>query len=150
MIEVFALRIAGVTYGLPLARIAEVSLRIHVHPVPEIAPPIAGFVVHRGAPVPLVDMRRRLGYPGRPPRLSDHFVFACTSRRLVGLAVDRAVGLVEIDLETIQAPPRSARHVAGVVPTRGGPLFIADLDAALSLEEERAVAAWLRDGSIAS
>jgi purine-binding chemotaxis protein CheW len=150
VIELLALRIAEATYGLPLPRIAEISLRVRVHAVPEIAPPLAGFARHRGQPVPVVDMRRRLGYPLRSPRLSDHFVFARTSRRLVALAVDRVLTLIRIDREAIHAPPASAAHVAGVLPTRDGLLFIADLDAALSLEEDRAVDDWLRGNAFPS
>lgn len=139
VIQVLALSLAQVTYGLPLSRVAEVSLRVHVHVVPEIAPPLLGFVLYRGTPVPAIDMRRRLGYPGRPHALSDHFVFAYTPRLLVALVVDRTLGLVSIDPGAVRPPPRSAEHVAGILPMPDGLMFIADLDAALTLEEERAV-----------
>lgn len=139
VIQVLALSLAQVTYGLPLSRVAEASLRVHVHVVPEIAPPLLGFVLYRGTPVPAIDMRRRLGYPSRPPTLSDHFVFAYTPRLLVALVVDRILGLVSIDPGAVRPPPRSAEHVAGILPMRDGLMFIADLDAALTLEEERVV-----------
>lgn len=147
VIEVLALHLAQVTYGLPLSRVAEVSLRVHIHMVPELAPPLVGFVPYRGTPVPVVDMRRRLGYPGRPPALSDHFVFAHASRLLVALVVDRVLGLVSIDPDAIRQAPCSAVHVAGIIPMADGLMFIADLDAALTLEEERAVHDWMRSDS---
>jgi purine-binding chemotaxis protein CheW len=150
-LDVLELVLAGAHYGLPLDRVVEVVPRVTITRLPELAPPVLGFLVHRGAAVAAVDMRHRLGYPARPPSLADHVIIARArtrlgtgTRMLVALVVDRALGVRQVDLARLQLPPESASFVAGVTPLGSGLLLVSDLDAVLSLEQERAVAAALR------
>jgi purine-binding chemotaxis protein CheW len=142
-IDVLELLIADVRYGLPLARLVEVVPRVAITRLPELAPPVLGFLVYRGAAVVAVDMRHRLGYPARAPSLADHFAIVRARTRPVAMVVDRALGLRRVDPARIQPPPASASFVAGLAPLDSDLLLITDLDEVLSLEAERAVAAAL-------
>lgn len=158
-LDVLELVVADAHYGLPLDRVVEVVPRVAITRLPELALPVLGFLVHRGAPVVTVDMRHRLGYPTRPPLLADHVIIARARTRQetipatglgqgalmsVALVVDRALGVRSIDPAHVQMPPESASFVAGVTPLGSGLLLVSDLDQVLSLEQERAVAAALR------
>lgn len=145
VIDVLELMLADTHYALPLDRVIEVVPRVEITRIPDLAPPVQGFFVYRGEPLAAVDMRHRLGYPARPPALEDHFVVAHARTQWIALVVDRALGVREVDPGTVRPPPAGADVVAGVSPLDSDLLLISDLDAVLSLEQDRAVTAALRD-----
>jgi purine-binding chemotaxis protein CheW len=104
---------------------------------------VLGVFRHRGEVAVAIELRRRLGHPARPPSMSDHFIVARGARRRVALCVDRAVGLVSLPLERLRPAPVRAPHIAGIAELEDGLLLIEDLDAALSLDDERAIDAGL-------
>lgn len=144
MIDVLELMLADTHHALPLGRVVEVVSRVDITRIPDLAAPLLGFFVYRGEPLPAVDLRHRLGYPARPPALADHFVVAQARSRRIALVVDRALGVRKIDPAAVRPPPESADAVAGISPIESDLLLIADLDAVLSLEQDRAVDAALR------
>ena len=67
-------------------------------PVPESEPWVVGMADVRGRHVPVIELGRRLGVPGRPPDLDSRIVVTTTpvpagQERLVGLVVDDAMGV---------------------------------------------------------
>lgn len=146
MIEVLELRVGGDRYALPLARVVEVAPRVLVTPLPDVREPVVGCVDYRGQAIAAVDLGLRVGAPAREPSLGDHFVIARAGRRLVALIVERALGVREVDPEAVvPAPAASAEAVGGVARLAEGLVLIVDLDALLSLEAERQLAAALED-----
>lgn len=139
MLDVMEMLVAGTRYGVPLDRVVEVAPRVHVSPLPGTAAPLVGYLSYRGRALPAVDLRALFGVTAATEPLEEHIVIARAARRPVALLVDRALGLISVDTSALAAPPVSSKAVAGIVPLSGGLLFIADLDAVLSLEEERAV-----------
>lgn len=112
---------------------------VAVSPLPK-APPVAiGVVNIRGAVVPVLDIRGRFGLPPRDWGPSAHLLVARTPRRIVALPVDEALGVIEVAEEAITPPavvlPKT-EYVSGIVALPDGLLFIHDLDAFLSLDEE--------------
>lgn len=130
-------------YGLPLARVERVLPMAAVSPLPA-SPPIAlGVINVHGTVVPVLDMRRRLGFAPRGWSLSTHLLLARTSRRSVALPVDEVRGVSEVDARAVASPAAvlpGIGHVAGIVPLPDGLLFIQDLDAFLSLDEDAQLA----------
>lgn len=145
MIDVLELRAAGDRYALPLARVVEVAPRVLVRPLPQVSAPIAGCLNYRGQIIAAVDLGLRLGAPPRQPALGDHFVIARTHRRLIALVVERALEVARVDSSAVVAPPASAEAIGGIARLAGGLILIVDLDALLSLEAERQLAAALAE-----
>jgi purine-binding chemotaxis protein CheW len=70
-----------------------------------------------------------------------------SSRRTLALPVDEALGVQEVPRETVTPAPAvlpGTRYVAGIVALSDGLLFIHDLDAFLSLDEEEQLDGSLR------
>lgn len=143
MLDVLEFLLDGVRYGLPSERVVEVVPRVILTPLPATAVYVLGVFRHRGEVAVAIELRRRLGHPARPPSMSDHFIVARGARRRVALCVDRAVGLVSLPLERLRPAPVRAPHIAGIAELEDGLLLIEDLDAALSLDDERAIDAGL-------
>lgn len=132
-------------YAVPAERVLEIVARVVLTPLPAVAPPILGVFSYRGAPMAAVDLRARLGHPARPPSRSDHFLLVRSARRDVALVVDRVTTTAPVAERKVWPPPLPARHLVGAVTLEDGVLLIEDLDAALSLDEERAIDASLQE-----
>ena len=146
LIRLVAFVIDGNHYGLPLEQVERVLPLVAVSPLPKAPASAAGIINLHGQVVPVLDVRRRFGFPTRGYGLSAHLVIARASRRTVALPVDEALGVLEMNAGAVK-PPDSVLpgigHVAGVVALPDGLLLIHDLDAFFSLEEERQLAGAL-------
>lgn len=127
----YALHVSTVRRVLPMAAVSALPGG------PDIA--LGVFILH-GEIIPVLDIRRRFGLPSREYGPSAHLLVARTSRRTVALPVDEALGVSEVLADAV-TPPQTVlpgtRHVAGIVALTDRLLFIHDLDAFLSLDEER-------------
>lgn len=132
--------IDGQRYALPLSAAERVLPMVAVSPLPQ-APAVAlGVVNLHGKVVPVLDFRRRLCLPPRDYGLTAHLLLARTSRRTLIVLVDEVLGVQEVAAEAVTPPDAvlpGINHVAGIVALADGVLFIHDLDAFLSLDEER-------------
>ena len=140
--------IAEQQYALPLSAVERVLPMVAVSPLPQ-APPIAlGVINLHGQVIPVLDIRHRLGFPTRDYGLTAHLLVARTHRRTLALPVDEVWGVQEVAVEAI-VPPHAILphlgHVAGIVMLTDGLLVIQDLEAFLSLEEERRLAEALTE-----
>lgn len=130
-------------YAVPLDRVVEVLPRVWITPLAGAPPVVAGVINHRGEARVVVDLRARFSLPPRAPRLDDHLVVVRAARRTVALVVDRALAPSWLDLAPPEALSLRTAHVAGVALSDAGVVLLEDLDAALSLDEDRDVDAAL-------
>jgi purine-binding chemotaxis protein CheW len=140
--------IAEQQYALPFSVVERVLPMVAVSPLPQ-APAIAlGVINLHGQVIPVLDIRRRLGFPTRDYGLTAHLLVARTHRRTLALPVDEVWGVQEVAAEAV-VPPHAILphlgHVAGIVMLTDGLLVIQDLEAFLSLEEERRLAEALTE-----
>lgn len=129
----------GQRYGLPLDSVDRVLPMVAVSSLAQ-APAIAlGVINLHGQILPVLDLRHRFGLPTREYGLAARLLVVRTSRRVMVLPTDEVLGVHEVATEAITAPeavlPR-IQHVSGIVALPDGLLFIHDLEACLSLEEE--------------
>lgn len=147
-LQVVVFVLDGQRYAFPLATVQQVLPMVAPAPLPE-APAIAlGVINLHGLVVPVLDIRRRLGLPPREYGPADRLVVARSSRLLLAVPVDEALGVTEVMMDSI-VPPETIfpgiGRVAGVAPLADGLLFIHDLDSFLSLDEEQGLTAALEE-----
>lgn len=140
VLQLVVFKIEGQQYALPLHAVERILPMVAVSPLPQ-APAVAlGVINVHGQVLPVLDIRRRFGLPPRDYDLRSNLLVARTSRRTLALPVDEVLGVSEVALEAVTPPDAilpGIRHVAGIVALADGLLFIHDLDAFLSLDEER-------------
>jgi purine-binding chemotaxis protein CheW len=139
--------------ALDLDAVDRVVPMVAVTPLPRAPEVVLGAIDVAGAVVPVFDIRRRLGLRPREYGPDACLVLARTERRSVAVPVDEVHGVREVDAaavagaETLMMPGRE--HVAGVVALDDGLLLIGDLDAFLTVEEERMLRPALAEASAA-
>jgi purine-binding chemotaxis protein CheW len=129
-------------YALDLSAVERTVHMVEVTPLPQAPEIVAGVVNFQGRIVPVLNIRRRFRLPERPVSLSDQLLIANTQRRTVALAVDAVHSVMERSPEEIVEPASvlpGMEYVKGLVKFADGMIFIHDLDAFLSLEEESAL-----------
>src|ERR687888_435714 len=128
--------------AIPVSAAERVLPMVAVAPLPD-APPIAlGAVNVEGRLLAVLDLQRRVGLPARELGPSAHLLVARTSRRTVALPVDEVLGVTEVAADEIVAPEAvlpGLSVVAGIAVLGDRVALIHDLEAFLSLDQERAL-----------
>ncbi|SFW30462.1 chemotaxis protein CheW [Nitrosovibrio sp. Nv17] len=129
-------------HALHLSVVDRVVHMVYVTPLPGAPDIVLGVVDMRGRLMPVVDVRKRFGLPGRRPAPADQLIVARMKQEPVALAVNDTLGIVECaDQERIPVSGilPGVPYCNGVIRTRDGLILIHDLDAFLSLTEAAAL-----------
>jgi len=136
------------SYALHLPSVERAIHMIEIIPLPSAPEIVIGVVNVHGSVVPVLNIRKRFRLSERMPDLGDQLIIARTARRIVALVVDTVSDVVELPSGELVAPETilpQLEHVKGVVKLNAGMIFIQDLDAFLSLEEEQALEAAIEE-----
>lgn len=140
--DALSFELAGTQYALLAAYVREVIRAVAIEPLPHAPSVIAGVFNLRGAVMPVVDTRKRLGFPSKPIAPEDFFLVTQTASFAVALHIDRPLDLITVTVAPVDhaAPAlRGTAFLAGVVTTDDGLLLIQDLPAFLSIAEAAAL-----------
>lgn len=142
-LELLTFEVAGQRLALPLSHVREVLRAVAITPLPEAPAVIEGVVDIRGAVVPVVDVRGRVGLPRRPLELEDRLIVVEAGGRRLALRVDAVHWMVEVDARTVESTREIAPEaffVAGLARLPDGLVLIYDLERFLSPGEARELA----------
>lgn len=127
-------------YALRLSSVEKTVRMVEITPLPKAPEIVLGVIDVHGVVMPVLNMRKRFHLPERPPGISDQLIMARTARRNVALVADAVVDVITLTGDELVEPGAilpQLEYVAGVAKLGDGMVFIHDLDAFLSLEEER-------------
>jgi purine-binding chemotaxis protein CheW len=135
-------------YALHLPAVERAIRMIEITPLPSAPEIVIGVVNVHGVVVPILNIRKRFRLPDRATDLGDQLIIARTARRIVAFVVDTVSDVLTLPSKELVAPESilpQLEHVEGVVKLDDGMIFIHDLDAFLSLEEEQALEAAIEE-----
>jgi purine-binding chemotaxis protein CheW len=117
-------RLADHTFATPLDIVREIVRLSGVERLPGTTPPVAGVLVLRGLPLPVLDVRVDADASG------DCLVVEIDGE-VLGVAVDSVVGVLQPDELDAGDPPGAAlpAYVTGVSHRGGNPVLMVDLKA---------------------
>lgn len=137
-------------YALHLSAVERTVRMVEITPLPQAPEMVLGVINCQGKIIPVLNIRGRFRLPYREPGLGDQLIIAGTKRRVVALVADTVSDVVSLPSEVMVATdailPRM-EYVAGVAKFDDGMIFIHDLDAFLSLDEEQSLDAALEDNA---
>jgi purine-binding chemotaxis protein CheW len=132
----------GHCYALHLDVVVRIIPAVEITPLPKAPEIVLGLINIRGKIIPAFNLRRRFRLPDRETELTDHFIIANASKRLVALPADSVSGVMQVFDAQITEPMDilpELEYVAGVVKLKDGLLLIHDLESFLSVDEETAL-----------
>lgn len=95
-------RLDSLVMAIPTTDVRSVERAVLVSPLPEAPAPVVGVVNYSGEPVPVLDLRTRMGLSSREISIEDHFLFAYCSGRLLALCVDGVSDVVSIPRKEVR------------------------------------------------
>lgn len=137
-----AFSVGPLSLALPLDKVVRTVRAVAASPLPQAPEVVLGVINVQGTIVPLVDLRRRFGLPEQELRLTDQLLIVHGATRVLAMVVDAVDGVTacdEHDFHAVESIVPGTRHVKGIVKRADGVVLVQDLDAFLSLEEERAL-----------
>jgi len=102
--------VAGRTIAIDVANVREVVRWQSVTPLPKSPALIDGVIDLRGALVPVVDLGRALNEHRVEPSTGTRIVVTETDGLVVGLTVDSAVEVLQVEATRMEDPPALATH----------------------------------------
>lgn len=118
-------------FGLKLSCVQRVVRSAEITPLPNGPEIIPGIVNIQGEIVYVVNTRRALGLPDRELDLSDQFILASASGRVVALVSDQVIGVQEFENDQVKIGDNllsNSWRLYGVAKTEHQVILILDLD----------------------
>jgi purine-binding chemotaxis protein CheW len=99
--------VGGETYGVDILSIREIIKVVEVTEVPRVPPFVIGVISVRGAVIPVIDLRVRLGLALTAPTRAARILVVVPegSADCYGLLVDAVSGVVRLGENEIEPPP---------------------------------------------
>lgn len=142
ILQYVAFSLSGQTYAVPISHVREVTLMPGLSRLPRSPEHIAGVINLRGRILPVIDLRPLLGVREREMRREFRLLFAEAKSQVVGLVVERILGIIEIepaDLRLRSAGERAEEdpHLAGQVEIEDRIIMILDTESLIEDEAAR-------------
>jgi len=148
MHRLVAFRIEDQRYAVQLPVVVRVLRMVAVSPLPQAPSIVLGVINVHGQIIPVLDVLRRFGLSACKYGLSSTLLIARTNRRTLALPVNEVLGVQEVTSEIVTSPSAlvpGVGLVVGIAAFPDGMLFIHDLDAFLSLDEEQQLSSALEE-----
>ncbi len=98
-------RLAEQEYGVPILRVQELRGYSAVTPIPNAPAHVRGVMNLRGAVMPVIDLRTRLGLESAPPTKFTVIVVVNVASKVVGLIVDAVNDVLDFDERSLEPTP---------------------------------------------
>ncbi|UPT64462.1 MAG: chemotaxis protein CheW [Hyphomonadaceae bacterium JAD_PAG50586_4] len=143
LLELISFRIGEQEFCLDIMAVREVRGWAAATPLPHSPPYVRGMINLRGAVLPILDLKCRLGLGETTPTQRSVIIVVHIGQRLVGLLVDEVSEVLEVDRGTIQATPSVGcgtveTFVRGIIPLEGRMLSWIELGEILPAQVEEA------------
>ena len=143
--DLLCFAIANEEYGIDIRRVWEIIRPRSITEIPRAPEFIRGIISLRGEIVPVLDLRRRLGFP--PAEVvfpGERIVVAIHNERRIGMAVDAVSHKIRVSQDRITPPAalpgaQESGFLTGVCRHQGRLIAVLDADAVLGFHVDVAV-----------
>lgn len=141
-LQVVVFTIEGKVLGVDILKVQEILRMVEVTPFPKMPDFALGAINLRGRIVPVVNLRRKLGLPDRPPGPKTCNLLVRAGAQIIGLLVDEVSEVLDVPAAYVQSPDQGPAWMrselfSGIGKFPGRLLVIINPDKLLSAEEEK-------------
>jgi purine-binding chemotaxis protein CheW len=104
-------KLAAEEFGLEILKVQEINKMMNITRIPNAPAFIEGVINLRGKIIPIVDLRKRLGFREQPYDKSTRIIVVELEGLVLGFIVDSVSEVLRIPANTIEPPPSM---VAGI------------------------------------
>ncbi len=102
--QLVVFQLCGEHYGVEISRVQEIIRMQHITPVPGSPDYVMGVLNLRGKVVPVIDLRRCLGFPGSVDMSNGRIVVVNLADQIVGMAVDSVTEVLRFSADAVERP----------------------------------------------
>jgi purine-binding chemotaxis protein CheW len=136
--QVLTVQLGDEQYGLPILQVQEIRASAPVTPVPNTPSYLRGMMNLRGAVIPILDLRARLGVDRTPRPSRSVIVVVDVGQRVAGLVVDAVSDVAAVTAEASAPLPSvgiaPGGYVKGLIKEGERLVMVLDLEATLGTE----------------
>jgi purine-binding chemotaxis protein CheW len=140
-IQVVVFTVEGKVLGVDILKVQEILRMVEITPFPRMPDFALGAINLRGRIVPVINLRRKLGLPDRPPGHKTCNLLVRSGEQVIGFLVDEVSEVLDIPAAYLESPDRGPSWMRselfsalGKLP--GRLLVIINPDRLLSPQEE--------------
>jgi len=140
-LELISFEIAGQEFCIDIHHVREIRGWTAVTPVPQSASAMMGVINLRGAVMPVIDLRQRLGFGATVPTSRHVIIVGQDGSRVAGFLVDAVQEALQIDADLPQDPPENPEDsglIDAIIPLDGRMLSRLVMNAMLPQEAKAA------------
>lgn len=140
-IKVIVFTLGSESYGVEVGKVRTIERMVNLTRVPKTPPFVKGVINLRGIIVPVIDLRGRFGLAETEYTESARNIIVNVNGIEVGLIVDSASDVIDIDSDSIEDPPEivggiRAKYLRGVAKISDNQLLVMlDLEEVLNKQE---------------
>lgn len=137
--KVVTFTLAGKEYAVGIHQVREVIRMRAVTAIPDAANFVEGVINLRGKVLPLVNLRKKLGYPAIELSRLNRIIIAQTNGHQVGIIVDKVNDVISFDEAGVESPDavlKEARYLVGVGKIGKRLVLLVDIQKLLSGDDK--------------
>lgn len=128
-IKVIVFSLSDEEYGVEVGQVRTIERMMPMTRVPKTPPFVKGVINLRGVVVPVIDLRARFSLPEIEYTDNTRIIIVMVNDMEVGLIVDQASDVIDVNLEQIEDPPEvvggiKAKYLRGVAKLEDERLLI--------------------------
>lgn len=130
-------------YAISIESVREVRRIKGVTPVPQALDFIEGVVSLRGKVVPIVNLRKKLGFPTTATSVFSKVIITEAHNHTLGIIVDNIIGVISLEESNVEPPDEllnRAEYLIGVGKVNKRLVLIVDIEKLLSGAERSGIA----------
>jgi len=135
-------------YGLDIAAVEGIIKMQTITKIPQSPSFVEGVTNLRGSVVPVIELRRRFGFPSQEPTSNTRIIVVYMEGTKVGMIVDGVSQVLHISDEAIEQPPPmvttvNSALIRGIAKLEGHLVILLDLSKVLTMDEKLVLEAAL-------
>ncbi|HLG44333.1 MAG TPA: chemotaxis protein CheW, partial [Nitrospirales bacterium] len=119
MLQVVSFKLGAEEFAVDILLVQEINRIVDITPVPKAPTFVEGVINLRGKIVPILDLRKRFGFPDADTTDQSRIIVVDVQDRVLGLVVDSVSEVLQIPAHILEPPPSlvagvSASYIKGV------------------------------------
>lgn len=142
VIQLVSFTIDQEEFGLDIQSIQEINRMVEITRVPNSPEFVSGVINLRGKVIPIIDLRKRFGFPSKESDRNTRIIVVELSGMVVGFVVDSVSEVLRIPKNITEPPPSivagiGSEYITAVAKLENRLLILLDLERILKDKEKQ-------------
>jgi purine-binding chemotaxis protein CheW len=142
ILQLVTFRLDNEEFGVDILKVQEINKMVDITRIPNAPPFVEGVINLRGKIIPIVDLRKRLGFDGRSFDKSTRIIVVELDGTVLGFIVDSVSEVLRISAGIVEPPPPlvsgiESEYIEGVGKLDNRLLILLELKKVFTLTDKR-------------